>query len=319
MFGADRMVTFPFRAFMSRIQREANLDRMCKELQDYSLTQVPPPADQIPGLARRLSESIFLANSSTPDNFARICSAECAIPGAAGPRGGFIASQKFLSVMNGVPVNPLKCEAAMGTSGDVFFYLAPFRYPRTACGLLFSTTLENGHRDDGVGTPFDSGGLHRHLTRTNPSESARTFLERHELPIPQHRQYLAYSLQFLFGSPEDYIEGNEPLNPGPLGLAEGDTRGRPPDPRRWTHEVRLPDRVFVRTGHLQAVFAPSYLVKARRPIRDLFKWCDNEGVDTITFGHPSGEDCSELRRQCLEYMRKSYTKAGYGSNPRRAT
>jgi hypothetical protein len=271
---------------MSRVDREANLARLCQDLRDYSRTQVPRPAEQTPGLAERLSKSVFLANSSKPEKFEAICST------------GYIASLEFLA-RGGEPVDPLKCEAVLGTSGDVFFYLAPFRYPRTACGLLFSGTLEDEHQDDGVGTPFDSGGLHRHLRRRDPLEPARTFLDRHELPIPQHREYLENSMRFLFRSPKDYVEGIGPFSPGPLGLSSGDE-----DSRRWTHEVRLPGRVFLRSGHLQAVFASRSVIGASRPVEELFKWCAREGVDNIPFDNPSGDDFGELKRRCLEYMKE---------------
>jgi len=46
-----------------------------------------------------------------------------------------------------------------GNEDSVFFYVAPFRYPNTGCGLLFAATLESAHRDDGAATPFDSGWL----------------------------------------------------------------------------------------------------------------------------------------------------------------
>lgn len=270
---------------MSRVQREENLARLCNELKKYSFTQLPPPAVQVAGRAKKLSGALFLANSSSRRNFALICSA------------GFIASQEYRRAINGVPVNALTAESALGTTGDVFFYLAPFRYPNTSCGLLFSGTLESDHTDDGIGTPFDSGGLHRHLIRTDPSEPSRTFLTRHELPVPQHREYLEHSMRSLFLSPEDYVEGIEPFASGPIGFSGGDSR-------RWTHEVRIPERVFIRTGHLQAVMAARSLVGASRPVEDLFKWCANEGADTIAFDHPSGDDFEELRRQCLEYIRK---------------
>ena len=86
-------------------------------------------------------------------------------------------------------------------------------------------------------------------------------------------------------------------SPQGLGFSGGDCR-------RWTHEVRIPERVFIRTGHLQAVLAARSLVGASRPVEDLFNWCANEGADTIAFDHPSGDDFEELRRQCLEYIRK---------------
>lgn len=186
----------------------------------------------------------------------------------------------------------------MGTAGSVFLYVAPFRYPISGCGLLFASTLEKERRDEGVATPFDSGGLATVLVRPDPAEPVRQFLARHELPVPEHRRYLGLSMDVLFGKPEDYVEGTMPRWPGPIGLTGGDQR-------QWTHEVRLPDRVFVRGSHLQAVFAPRARVAADERIGKLFAWCLLEGVDRIEFDTPKGNDFEALRRECLAYIRRT--------------
>jgi hypothetical protein len=236
-------------------------------------------------MAEKLSRWLFLANSASRKRFSSIC------------QTGFISSQQRLARAAGIPPNPSNAEAALGTSDQVFFYLASFRYPTTSCGLLFSGTLELEETDEGVATPFDSGALHAHLTRPNPAESASDFLARHNLPIPDHRQYLERSLRLLFHAPEDYLNGVDPHTPGPLGLTSGDAR-------RWTHEVRIPDRVFLRTNHLQAVFAARPVVAASRDTQALFKWCANEGVDTVTFDQIKDREFVELEAQSLEYLRK---------------
>jgi hypothetical protein len=236
-------------------------------------------------MAEKLSRSLFLANSASRKRFSSIC------------QTGFISSQQRHAAATGIPPNLSNAESALGTSGQVFFYLAPFRYPQTSCGLLFSGTLELEETEKGVATPFDSGALHAHLKRPNPAESASDFLARHNLPIPDHRQYLESSLRLLFHFPEDYLCGVDPHNPGPLGLTGGDAR-------RWTHEVRIPDRVFLHTNHLQAVFAARHVVAASRHIQTLFKWCASEGVDTVTFDQVKDREFVELEAQSLEYLRK---------------
>ena len=133
--------------------------------------------------------------------------------------------------------------------------------------------------------------------RPDPAEPLRAFLSRHELPIPEHRRYLGLSMEVLFDKPKDYVEGLEPRRPGPIGLTGGDHR-------RWTHEVRIPDRVFVRGGHLQAVFAPTAQVARYPPVRSLFEWCEGEGVDSIAFAAPRRNDFEALRRECLAYIRQ---------------
>jgi hypothetical protein len=186
----------------------------------------------------------------------------------------------------------------LGTADSVFFYVSPFRYPHTGCGLLFAHSLESEYENDGVATPFDSGGLMNKFIRPNPDEPPKEFLSRHELPIPEHRRYLCQSKDALFHTPADYVEGSHPRWPGPIGLDGGDQR-------RWTHEVRIPDRVPVRGSHLQAVFAPKARVAASSAVEDLFQWCTTEGVDRITFDTPRGDDFEALRRECLSYIRRT--------------
>jgi hypothetical protein len=179
----------------------------------------------------------------------------------------------------------------------VFFYVSPFRYPNTTCGFLFAKSLESQHRDGGVATPFDSGGLKGIFVRPDPAEPPRDFLARHELPIPEHRRYLGLSMAVLFDKPWDYFEGTDPFWPGPIGLTGGDHR-------RWTHEVRTPDRVFVRGSHLQAVFATTAQVARDRAVRRLFQWCEDEGVDSIAFAAPGWNVFEALREKCRDYIRQ---------------
>jgi uncharacterized protein with von Willebrand factor type A (vWA) domain len=145
--------------------------------------------------------------------------------------------------------------------------------------------------------PFDSGGLLRAFGRLHAAEPPRAFLSRHELPVPGHRRYLGLSMDVFFDKPEDYVEGLEPRLPGPIGLTGGDRR-------RWTHEVRVPDRVFVRGSHLQAVFAPKARVAADPEVEGLFQWCADERVDRISFDTPREDDFEALRRECLAYIRR---------------
>ena len=85
---------------------------------------------------------------------------------------------------------------------------------------------------------------------------------------------------------------------GPIGLAGGDRR-------RWTHEVRIPDRVFVRTAQLQAVFARTALVGGDPAIENLFRWCELQGVDFLRFDTPRGNDFETLQRECALYIRRN--------------
>ena len=215
----------------SRIERQANLTRLTQEVVTHA-QQLGVPCEPSP-LAIKLSEGLFLAHSTMDENFVKIC-----------------ADQHLLSKANrGVALKEDCDEVVLGTTNDVFFYVAPFRYPKSSCGLLFSQTLEEQHNKSGIATSFDSGGLRRDITRSNPAEPLNDFLTRHEMPIPEHRQYLGQGMTALFNQPSDYVDGTAPFHSSPVGLTGGDQR-------RWTHEVRIPGSVQVLgSPHLQAVFA----------------------------------------------------------------
>ena len=123
-------------------------------------------------------------------------------------------------------------------------------------------------------------------------------MARHEMPIPEHRRYLRLSMGPLFDKAEDYVEGSHPHRPGPIGLAGGDHR-------RWTHEVRIPDRVLVRSRHLQAAFAPTRAARDPEIMRFL-RWCAERGVDHFAFDAPRGGEFETLQKRCLAYIRKLY-------------
>src|ERR1035437_233103 len=270
---------------MSRHQWQANLDGLCRSLEDYAKQNgigIPNPSS---GTAARLSDSLCLAHSTSRKSFSSICDS------------GYLSSAASLAAARGESLAPACAEVVLGTADSVFFYVSPFRYPNTTCGLLFAKSLESPHRDAGVATPFDSGGLMKIFVRPDPAEPLWDFLARHELPIPEHRRYLGLSMAVLFGKSEDYFEGTDPQRPGPIGLTGGDHR-------RWTHEVRIPDRVFVRGSHLQAVFATTAQVARGSAVRSLFQWCEGEGVDSIAFATPRGNDFEALRRECLDYIRQ---------------
>src|ERR1017187_1939833 len=270
---------------MSRHQWQANLDGLCRSLEDYAKQNgigVPNPSS---GAAARLSDSLYLAHSTSGEKFSEICAS------------GFLDSAARLAAARGEVLAPTRDEVVLGTAGSVFFYVSPFRYPNTTCGFLFAKARESHRSDVGMATPFDSGGLLGRITRPDPAELPRAFMSRHELPIPDHHRYLGLSMAVLFDKPWDYFEGTDPLWPGPLGLTGGDHR-------RWTHEVRIPDRVFVRGSHLQAVFATTAQVARDLAVRSLFQWCEGEGVDSISFAAPRRNVFEALRRECLGYIRQ---------------
>ena len=133
----------------------ANLARLCGDLASLAEAHGLPASSVAPS---KLSERIFLSHSTSDAKFARIC------------RAGALLSPGNLARQNGVPLPPGSAEVILGTQDSVFFYVAPFRYPNTGCGLLFSRTLEEESAATGTSTPFDSGGLASRYTRPDPAE-----------------------------------------------------------------------------------------------------------------------------------------------------
>ena len=204
--------------------RIANLDRLCQELETHAQSLGIPMGPS--PVAEKLSQGLFLAHSTADHKFAQICAARC------------LSSNAKLAAEQGITLAADCTEVVLGTSDSVFFYAAPFRYPNTGCGLLYARSLEKDYESTGAATPFDSGGLRHKMVRPDPAEPVQAFLARHELPIPGHRRYLGHVMTALFEKPSDYVSGQDPRQPSPLGFTGGDER-------RWTHEVRIPRLVHV--------------------------------------------------------------------------
>ena len=117
----------------------------------------------------------------------------------------------------------------MGTVDCVFTFASPFRYPETSCGFVFDLKIEQDHGADAVATPFDSGGVVKHLRPSEPLADQVDFLRKHELPVPDYRDYLEACLGVLFASPWDYVENVGPDVEGPIEIEEN-----PRTPRSWT-------------------------------------------------------------------------------------
>src|SRR5271167_4913263 len=126
---------------MSRLRWEANLDGLCRRLASYATADLTDSRVHPCDRAGKLSDSLYLAHSTSDARFAGICAS------------GHLVSAPSLDA---------DCtEIFMGTAGSVFFYVAPFRYPNTNCGLLFAKSLESEYTNNAAASPFDSGGLRK--------------------------------------------------------------------------------------------------------------------------------------------------------------
>lgn len=265
-------------------QRHENLSRLCQQLEAHA--ESCGSAFPVSPLALKLSGSLFLAHSRSLEAFSRIC------------QDGSLSSRKKLDAEGTRPLDPNCDECLLGTSDCVFFYVGPFRYPSTNCGLLFTGALEVEHRISGIATPFDSGALINHYFRPDSLETPQEFLARHELPIPEHRDYLGHSMTALFRDPVDYVAGKAPHHLAPIELGEG------VDERQWTHEVRIPSQVQVRGSvHLHAVFVPLRAV-AEASIESLLGACERAGIETIIVNSSHDGEFQALKDRCLVYLQR---------------
>jgi hypothetical protein len=264
---------------------EANLRRLSRELHGYADALGISHTTPSTALASRISAGIFLSHSTPSESFSNIC------------RSRQLLSPVALAASRATSLRADCAEAKLGTADSVFLYAAPFRYPATACGFLFDPAIEGDNSLAGVAAPFDSGALMGKVRRLDQAEPAMNFLERHELPIPAHREYLALQMEALFDSPLDYLGVAEPRRPGPIGLSGGDCR-------RWTHEVRLPGQVALAGRRLQAVFASRALVETDPDVRRFIESCRRSGVDWVSFGAARAGDFEGLRRACVSYIRR---------------
>lgn len=182
----------------------------------------------------------------------------------------------------------------LGTSGYVFTYAAPFRYPNTSCGLLFRTDVETQSDVTAIATPFDSGGIVRFYLPQDSIKVQTKFLKDHEMPVPAFRDYLVRVLAWLFDSPQDYLSGMPPSHGWPIQYAGGDER-------RHTFEVRIPKGISI-DGTLLAAFMPVAVANQSWALPWCAKW-KSQGADIVLFGSPT-TDFRALQRECIDYLRR---------------
>ncbi len=265
---------------MTDTDLNANLDRALMHLRECA-----PPNPATAKRASRIADRVPLSHGTSAENFARMA------------KTGAILSQVAVAAMNGDMLKSTT-ETKLDTADFVFFFASPFRYPTSDCGFLFRHDLEDQRHSDGNASPFDSGGLLKHFTREDPTETPSSFLARHMLPIPEHRTLLKISLERLFDSPDDYLTTAGRPKTNPFGLREDND-----DPRGWTHEVRIPHRVIVKGSNhrLEAVFFVRRLRTDPR-IKAYLSWCHAEKVPYYAIDTPRHGAFDALRRRCIAYI-----------------
>lgn len=139
-------------------------------------------------------------------------------------------------------------EKALQTTDYVFTYVGALRYPATSCGFFFKTDLEQDRSGGAIAAPFDSGAILKHVNLKDVGEDRIAFLRRHEMPVPEYREYFQHHLRLLFSSPWDYVDGKGPDVAGPIPVDGGDAR-------RWTFEVRFTREIRI-AGVLMAAILP---------------------------------------------------------------
>jgi hypothetical protein len=95
---------------------QANLDGLCRSLEDYAGKngiEVPNPSSQA---AARLSDSLYVTHSTADGKFSDICAS------------GHLASAARLAADRNESLAPTRTEVVLGTAGFVFFYVSSFRF-----------------------------------------------------------------------------------------------------------------------------------------------------------------------------------------------
>ncbi len=266
--------------------RQDNLDRLCREIQNMHGGLLSPAGSPRNMLCWHLADRMPLAHATGADTFAKIC------------QSGTILSLTRLAAIVPLDWSDHPIETQLETQDCVFLFAGPFRYPDTSCGFLFRPELAEARTGDGAASPFDSGGLANHH-RPPGGEAPLDFMRRHEMPIPQYRQYHLLVLDLLFDDPWHYVDCVNPVHQGPVQLAPADS-----DARQWAFEIRLRDELPIRP-HLQAVFSPVFASESDSVVETLY-WCDTNGVDIIEYPGLRGSDefnFELMKRKCEAYIR----------------
>jgi hypothetical protein len=265
---------------------QQNLERLLQAMEAHAAGRDHAGLDS-PDLANRLSVAMPLSHSLSRRQFAEVL------------RGGELLSQREQRLRHETasPAADPSTEARLGTDDDVFLYCGPFscgpKHPPAVCGFLWQPELETTRAAEGEASPFDSGGLMKHFNLPNPHESRSAFLDRHRLPIPGHRTYLAKKLHTCCCDPNRYLtcvaEDGTGVDDPVVGLSGGDRR-------RWTHEVRIRRNVSIQ-DHLDAIFVPQ--AKARRESFLLARLPRRVRIRSYI---NAGSDFRILQQQSIDYI-----------------
>ena len=103
-------------------------------------------------------------------------------------------------------------------------------------------------------------------------------------------------MELLFKTPEGYVEGDDLDRACCIGLTGGDIR-------RWTHEVRIPDRVELRNRHLAAVFVSS--LARSTGVETFLKWCLSNNIDVISLPASRARGFEKLKQASILYIQRT--------------
>ncbi len=269
---------------METTNLSSNLSRLLQHIEEHGHLHSRPPTKAKERIAKQLAEAMPLSHTTRRATFGNILNADQ------------LSSPKRLVEYskNSIDENNPPVEYRLGTEDSVFLFAGPFSFPVKFCGFLWRADLERREDVEGDASPFDSGGLVDVFSRPDASESKRTFLDRHRLPLGKHREYLQRKMVWLFedpwyyvDAPQDDVEIDDPV----IGLTGGDRR-------RWTHEVRILGQLPLRAD-LIAVFLPRGEAGQHEVgLGDL----QAEGVDILRYESDEG-DFAVMQDECRSYLK----------------
>lgn len=158
------------------------------------------------------------------------------------------------------------------TLDDVFFYLAPIRFPTGApAGILLKREID-AERTDACTCPFDTGALEQYFTLPG-TESLTSKIATYEVPVEKAGGVLRMWSTVCYDDARSYLDGKEIDCSSPIGVTLMDGC----DCRAWTFETRFPGEVDLNPAFIEAIFLGKRRITSDE-ISDLASWAREQNI-----------------------------------------
>ena len=140
---------------------------------------------------------------------------------------------------------PTVAEEAWGLSSAVYLGVGRL-HPNRRYALAFRSRVEDSVPVEA--SPWDTGSFYRWYRRGRAAGMAKGFCERHTLPAPYYRRYLAHYVASCFAGLSGYLEGTQHRWADPLGALDAGKEVL------RCFEARSGEEIPLDPGYLAAVF-----------------------------------------------------------------